>query len=87
MDKIYIIYDTNKIWSIAYISFELALLDVQRKVNQINEEYMKTDQFELTPMLPASMEDDYDKSNAQNGVIVANIYDYDIMIYIKYVLL
>ena len=87
MDKIYIIYDTDKIWSIAYISFELALLDVQKKVNQINEQYMKTDQFELNPILPATMEDDYDKSNAQNGVIVANLNDYDIMIYIKYVLL
>ena len=87
MDKIYIIYDTDKIWNIAYISFELALFEVQKKVNEINEEYMKTDQFEIEPILPASMEDDYDKSNAQNGVIVANIYDYDILIYIKYVLL
>jgi hypothetical protein len=87
MDKIYIIYDTNRIWSIAYISFELALLDVQRKVHQINEQYMKTDQFELNPILPASMEDDFDKSKANNGVIVANINDYEILIYIKYVLL
>ena len=87
MDKIYIIYDTHKIWSIAYISFELALLDVQKKVHQINEQYMKTDQFELTPILPASMEDDFDKSKANNGVIVANINEYEILIYIKYVLL
>ncbi len=87
MDKIYIIYDTNRIWSIAYISFELALLDVQKKVHQINEQYMKTDQFELNPILPASMEDDFDKSKANNGVIVANINDYEILIYIKYVLL
>jgi hypothetical protein len=87
MDKIYIIYDTNTIWNIAYISFELALLDVQKKVHQINEQYMKTDQFELTPILPASMEDDYDKSKANNGVIVANVNDYEILIYIKYVLL
>ena len=85
MDKIYIIYDTDKIWNIAYISFELALFEVQKKVNEINEEYMKTDQFEIEPTLPATMEDDYDKSKAQNGVMVANIYDYDIHIYIKYV--
>ena len=70
LDKIYIIYDADKIWDIAYISFELALSEVQKKVYQINEEYMKTDDFELEPTLPANMEDDYDKSKAQNGVIM-----------------
>ena len=53
-----------------YNEIVLKAKKVQKKVDQINEEYMKTDDFELEPTLPANMEDDYDKSKAQNGVIM-----------------
>jgi len=88
MNKIYIIYDnTNSIWNKGYTSFELALIEVLKKVNTINEEYKQSEQYQIEPALPANMEDDYDKAKTNSGVMVANIYDYDIQIYIKCIII
>ena len=55
MNKIYIIYDnTNSIWNKGYTSFELALIEVLQKVNTINEEYKKSEQYQIEPALPAN---------------------------------
>jgi hypothetical protein len=83
LDKIYIVYENDDIWGICYKSFEAALFHVYKKVEKINEDYKKTPDFEIEPLPPAKMEDDYNKKDVEKGILVANVFDYDINIRIK----
>ena len=83
LDKIYIVYENDEIWNLSYKSFETALFHIYKKIEKINEDYKKSPEFAIEPLLPAQMENDYNKKDVEKGILVANINDYDINIRIK----
>lgn len=84
MHGIYIVYDSeNTVWDKAYKTFEEARIYVQKIINDINENYMKSPHFIIGSGLPAHMELNCDKMYVKLGVEVANMYDDGVIIFIK----
>jgi len=81
--KMYVIYDTeNNIWDKVYDSFSSALIAVVTRIDLINEEYIKSADYVEETTLPGVIEPVYIEKWG-SGVLVANIYDHDVEIYIK----
>jgi hypothetical protein len=81
--EIYIIYDTDSdVWPEAYTSFDVALAVVAKLIDGANEAYKSSKHYEVEPLLPGVMEE-FDKKDVKQGILVANINDYDNQIFIK----
>ena len=78
---IYIIRDIDKVWPKAYKNFGEALSLVIKHINAVNDAYFNSDAYNTEPLLPGKMED-YDMSKVKEGILVANIHDYDQQIFV-----
>jgi len=86
MDKIYVIIErggTNGVLNKAYFTFDLAYEAVVDIVNHENTKYKKTQEFLYDTHLPGQMELVNEREITNDGVLVANLYDYSIHIFIK----
>ena len=83
--RLFIVYENNEIiWEKVYSTFELAMKAVTKKIDAINEQYKKTPEFKIEPELPGQIEYNTNETfDPRRGVLVANLYDYEIHIYIK----
>lgn len=79
---IYIIYDNEKVWPKAYFNFGEALSLVIKHINTVNDAYFNSDDYHTEPLLPGKIED-YEMSKVKDGILVANIHDYDDQIFIQ----
>jgi hypothetical protein len=77
---VYVIYDLEKIWPRAYHSFADAYSLVVKHINMLNKPFIVTSNYYGEP--PASM-DEYDINMVKEGIMVANVDDYDQQIFIK----
>jgi hypothetical protein len=83
-EKIYIIHESGDfLWNKAYASFELALFAVVERIHTENQTYIAMLSCEGSADLPGRMEDDYTKKDACRSVLVANINNYEVKIFIK----
>ena len=81
--EVFIIYDTDcDVWPEAYKTFEAALEVVVNLINRLNEAYKKSLEYQAEPSLPGVL-DTFDTKDVKNGILVANINDYDNQIFIK----
>jgi hypothetical protein len=79
---VYVIYDNEKVWPKAYVNFGEAISLVIKHINIVNNAYFNSPDNDTEPLLPGKMED-YEMSKVKEGVMVANIHDYDQQIYIQ----
>lgn len=81
--EIFIIHDTDSnVWPEACKTFEAALAVVKKLIEELNEAYKATDDYQVEPLLPGVM-DDYDIKDVKKGILVANMHDYDNQIFIQ----
>lgn len=81
--EIFIIYDTEDyVWPQAYRSFEEALAVVKKKIDELNEAYRASEDYDEVEPLPGAM-DDYDIKDVKKSILVANMHDYDNQIFIQ----
>jgi len=88
MNTIYIVYETGnaegfQVWSNAYRTFGAALDAVSMHLERENETYKSSTFFEREPQLPGALDTDYKLENLEFGILVGNLYDYDIQFFIK----
>jgi len=85
MDKVYVIIERgrNGLLKKAYRTFELAYEAVLIIVNDENNKYKETKAFLDEPILPGQLEETPDDYTQDEGLRVANLYDYDVHIFIK----
>jgi hypothetical protein len=79
---VYVIYDNEKVWPKAYVNFGEAISLVIKHINIVNNAYFNSPDYDTEPLLPGKMED-YEMSKVKEGIMVANIHDYDQQIYIQ----
>ena len=80
--SVYIIYDNEKVWPKAYKNFGEAMSLVIKHINVVNNAYFNSPDYHTEPLLPGTMED-YDMAKVKEGILVANIHDYDDQIFIQ----
>jgi hypothetical protein len=80
--SVFVIRDNEKMWPKAYSSFGEAMSLVIKHINSVNKAYSNSQQYEVEPILPGQMEE-YDISKVKEGILVANVYDYDQQIFIQ----
>lgn len=81
-DRLYVIYQNDaRIWNKAYTTFELALDVVERHVNEINEVYTRSPEYNATAPLPAQLVQEGE--GVTSGLMVAKINSRDVQIFIK----
>jgi hypothetical protein len=81
--EIFIIHDTEcDVWPEAYRTFEAALAVVKKLIDELNETYKKSLDYDEYEPLPGAM-DDYDIKDIKKGILVANMHDYDNQIFIQ----
>jgi hypothetical protein len=81
--EIFIIYDTDRhVWPEAYRSFEAALAVISKLIEELNEAYRASEEYDELEPLPGGM-DEFDKKDVKLGILVANMHDYDNQIFIK----
>ena len=84
MSAFYIVRDLEGVWPKAYKTFAEALGAVQDRINTVNEEYKKTDDYVINGYtLTGFLEDDWHKGDVKKGVLVANAHDYDEQYFIQ----
>lgn len=88
MNTIYIVYETGQpegflVWNKAYQTFEAAADAVAMRLEKENEAYKASTFFQREPQLPGVLDTDYKLENIEFGILVGNLYDYDIQFFIK----
>jgi hypothetical protein len=79
---IYVIYDLEKVWPKAYTNFGEALSLVIKQINIVNDAYFNSEAYNTEPLLPGKIEE-YEMAKVKEGILVANIHDYDEQIFIQ----
>ena len=83
MNKIWVIYDNEmKIWDGAYKTYNDALNKVSNMIYSMNEDYKNSEEYSKNPTLPGKMQTKVIEDE-KLGLFIADVYNYEIMIYIK----
>jgi hypothetical protein len=84
--SVFVIRDNEKMWPKAYSTFGEAMALVIKHITAVNKAYCNSEQYNVEPILPGQMEE-YDMSKVKEGILVANVYDYDQQIFIQELIL
>jgi hypothetical protein len=72
--KRYVIYDSDRVWTKVYKTFNEAYAVVIAKVNSLNQDYIESPYYNYTLSLPSSM-NDYNIHDTEDLTLVATIND------------
>jgi hypothetical protein len=79
---VFVIRDLDRVWPKAYSTFGEALSIVIKHINSVNDAYFNSENYNVEPLLPGKIEE-YDMEMVKEGILVANIHDYDEQIFIQ----